>query len=64
MVSAGGQGLYTILDGALHYVRGEVEAMQFRSPTVASSIPLTAKNVTAPKQWAWMKSLTAIAPNS
>ncbi|MFC2034965.1 DAK2 domain-containing protein [Chloroflexota bacterium] len=40
VVDAGGQGLYTILEGALRHVRGEVEQMQFRKPQIiASSIP-------------------------
>ena len=39
VVDAGGQGLYTILEGALRYLRGEVEQMQFRKPMmVASSV--------------------------
>jgi len=42
VVDAGGQGLYTILEGALHYLKGEMEQMQFRKPQViTSSIPLT-----------------------
>ena len=41
VVDAGGQGLYTILEGALRYLRGEAELMQFRKPQmIASSIPL------------------------
>ena len=44
VVDAGGQGLYTILEGALHYLKGEVEQLKLRRPwMVASSIPLTAK---------------------
>jgi DAK2 domain fusion protein YloV len=44
VVDAGGQGLYTLLDGALRYLRGEVEQMQFRKPQmIASNIPLTAR---------------------
>ncbi|HSW58654.1 MAG TPA: DAK2 domain-containing protein, partial [Dehalococcoidales bacterium] len=39
VVDAGGQGLYTIMEGVLHYLRGEGEQMQFRKPQmVASSI--------------------------
>ena len=46
VVDAGGQGLYTILDGALRYLRGEAETMQFRKPQViASSIPQPVKIV-------------------
>ena len=41
VVDAGGQGLYTILEGALRYLKGEVELMQFRKPQmIVSSIPL------------------------
>jgi hypothetical protein len=44
VVDAGGQGLYTILEGALHYIKGEVDQMQFKRPTViASNIPLIVK---------------------
>ena len=44
VVDAGGQGLYTLLEGALLYLRGEVESMQFRKPRViASSTPLSAR---------------------
>jgi len=41
VVDAGGQGLYTILEGALHYLKGETEQIQLRKPQmVASSVPL------------------------
>ncbi|MDI6814999.1 MAG: DAK2 domain-containing protein [Dehalococcoidales bacterium] len=41
VVDAGGQGLYTILEGALRYLKGEAEQMQFRKPQmIASNIPL------------------------
>jgi len=44
VVDAGGQGLYTILEGSLHYLKGEVEEMQSRRPEmIASSTPLTAR---------------------
>ncbi len=44
VVDAGGQGLYTILEGALRYLRGEVEEMQFRKPQmIASNIPLVTR---------------------
>ena len=44
VVDAGGQGLYTILEGALRYLSGEVEQMQFRKPQIiASNIPLISK---------------------
>ncbi|TES84862.1 MAG: DAK2 domain-containing protein [Dehalococcoidia bacterium] len=45
VVDAGGQGLYTILEGSLHYLKGEMEQLKLRRPwMVASSIPLTAKS--------------------
>jgi len=34
VVDAGGQGLHTILDGALRYLRGEMEQMRFRKPQI------------------------------
>ena len=44
VVDAGGQGLHTILEGALHYLRGEAEQMQFRKPQmITSSIPLVSR---------------------
>ncbi|UCD53863.1 MAG: DAK2 domain-containing protein, partial [Dehalococcoidia bacterium] len=40
----GGQGLYTILEGALYYLRGDMEVLQSRKPDmVASDIPLPVK---------------------
>jgi DAK2 domain fusion protein YloV len=51
VVDAGGQGLYTLLEGALRYLNGEVELMQFRKPQmITSSIPLTPLVVTAPER--------------
>ncbi len=44
VVDAGGQGLYTLFEGILHYLRGEVEEMQYRRPQIiASSLPLAAR---------------------
>ncbi len=44
VVDAGGQGLYTLLDGALRYLKGEVEEMQYRKPLmVASNVPMVAR---------------------
>jgi len=44
VVDAGGQGLYTILEGALHYLKGETDQLKLRRPwMVASSVPLTAR---------------------
>ncbi len=37
VVDAGGQGLHTILDGALRYLRGETEQMRFRKPQIIVS---------------------------
>ncbi|MES0328972.1 MAG: DAK2 domain-containing protein [Dehalococcoidales bacterium] len=46
VVDAGGQGLFTLLEGALLYLRGDVQLMQFRkSRVIASSIPITAKPI-------------------
>ena len=53
VVDAGGQGLYTILEGALRYLRGEAEQMQFRKPQmIVSNIPLTPLAITAPERLA------------
>ncbi|MCL2281488.1 MAG: DAK2 domain-containing protein, partial [Dehalococcoidia bacterium] len=50
VVDAGGQGLFAILDGALRYLRGEAEFMQFRKPQlVTAKIPMTPIVVTAPQ---------------
>jgi len=41
VVDAGGQGLYTILEGALHYLKGEHEQIKLRKPMmIASNVPL------------------------
>jgi len=37
VVDAGGQGLYTILEGVRNYLNGEVEQMQFRRPHIIVS---------------------------
>ena len=37
VVDAGGQGLYTILEGALRYLTGEMEQMRFRKPQIIVS---------------------------
>ncbi|MDD4876804.1 MAG: DAK2 domain-containing protein [Dehalococcoidales bacterium] len=45
VVDAGGQGLYTILEGAFRYLRGEAEQMQFRKPQlIVSNMPLTGRS--------------------
>jgi DAK2 domain fusion protein YloV len=44
VVDAGGEGLYVIFEGALHYLKGEEEQLKLRKPwLVASSVPLAAK---------------------
>ncbi|HEX75666.1 MAG TPA: DAK2 domain-containing protein [Dehalococcoidia bacterium] len=44
VVDAGGQGLYVLLEGALHYLRGETEEMQYRKPQmVTADLPLSSK---------------------
>lgn len=44
VVDAGGQGLYTLLEGVLRYLKGETEEMPFRKPQlVAPVLPLTPK---------------------
>ena len=43
VVDAGGQGIYTILEGALRYLKGETELMRLRKPQIiVSELPLTA----------------------
>ncbi|MDD2251948.1 MAG: DAK2 domain-containing protein [Dehalococcoidales bacterium] len=50
VVDAGGQGLCIILDGALRYLKGEADAMQFRKPQIIPSrIPLTPHSITSPE---------------
>jgi len=45
VVDAGGQGLYTILEGACRYLRGEAEQMKFRKPQIiVSNIPLITRS--------------------
>ena len=44
VVDAGGQGLYVLFEGALHYLKGEVEEMQSSRPQVVpSNIPLVSR---------------------
>lgn len=44
VVDAGGQGLYTILEGALYYLKGEAEELKSRKPDmIASSAPLVGR---------------------
>ena len=42
VVDAGGQGVYTIFEGALRYLKGETELMRLRKPQmIVSDMPLT-----------------------
>lgn len=44
VVDAGGQGIYVFLDGALRYLKGEVEEIQYRKPQmVTADLPLGSK---------------------
>ncbi len=46
VVDAGGQGLYTILEGILNYLRGDVEQMQFRRPhIIVSDVSKSARSI-------------------
>ncbi len=43
VVDAGGQGIYTIFEGALRYLKGETELMRLRKPQIiVSELPSTA----------------------
>jgi len=42
VVDAGGQGIYTLLEGALRYLKGETEQMRLRKPQIiVSEVPLS-----------------------
>jgi len=46
VVDAGGQGVYTILEGALRYLRGETELMRLRKPQIiVSELPHVAPSL-------------------
>ena len=45
VVDAGGQGVYTILDGALRYLKGETEQMRLRKPQIIVSEISTANPI-------------------
>ena len=45
VVDAGGQGLYILLDGALRYIKGELEDLQFRKPQMVSANITATRNV-------------------
>jgi dihydroxyacetone kinase-like predicted kinase len=44
-VDAGGQGLYILLDGALRYLKGELEELQFRKPQMVMANITATRNV-------------------
>lgn len=44
VVDAGGQGLYVLLDGALHFLKGETDRIQYQEPQlVIANLPLASK---------------------
>ena len=44
VVDAGGQGIYVLLDGALHFLKGEGDKMRHRKPQlVTANLPLASK---------------------
>jgi len=46
VVDAGGQGLYTILEGVLYYLKGETEELKSRKPDmIASNMPLVGRTL-------------------
>jgi len=45
VVDAGGQGLYILLDGALRFLKGELEELQFRKPQMVSANITATRNV-------------------
>lgn len=45
VVDAGGQGLYILLDGAMRYLKGEIEELQFKKPQMVSANITASKNV-------------------
>jgi DAK2 domain fusion protein YloV len=45
VVDAGGEGLYIVIDGALRFLKGELEELQFRKPQMVSANITAARNV-------------------
>lgn len=45
VVDAGGQGLYILLDGAMRYLKGELEELQFKKPQMVSANITAHKNI-------------------
>jgi len=51
VVDAGGQGIYVLLEGALYYLKGEKEKIQYRQPRlVAADLPLASKTTQMPTE--------------
>jgi uncharacterized protein len=47
VVDAGGEGLYIVIDGALRFLKGELEDLQFRKPQMVSANITATKNAIA-----------------
>lgn len=45
VVDAGGEGLYIVIDGALRFLKGELEDLQFRKPQMVSANITATRNV-------------------
>ena len=45
VVDAGGEGLYIVLDGALRYLKGELEDLQFKKPQMVSANITAARTI-------------------
>ena len=45
VVDAGGEGLYILLDGALRFLKGELEDLQFRKPQMVSANIIATKHI-------------------
>jgi len=45
VVDAGGEGLYILLDGALRFLKGELEDLQFRKPQMVSANITATRNI-------------------
>ena len=45
VVDAGGQGLYVLLDGALRFLKGELDDLQFRKPQMVSANITPSKSI-------------------
>ena len=51
VVDAGGQGIYVLLEGALYYLKGEEDKIQYRQPRlIAAESPLAPKTIQLPTE--------------